>query len=68
MRKYRIVTNEYYGFDVQERFLFFFWHNLTFTGFDNLKDAENWLLDIERRKKHKKLAKKNSGKIIKYLL
>lgn len=67
MRKYRIVTNEYYGFDVQERFLFFFWNNLTFTGFDNLKDAENWLLDIERTKKHKKLAKKNSGKIIKYL-
>ena len=53
MRKYRIVTNNYFNFDVQERFLFFFWRNLTTTDFDNLKDAENWLKDIKLQRKKK---------------
>ena len=62
MKKYRIVTNKYFDFDVQERFLFFFWRDLTFTGFDNLKDAENWLIDIKEQKRKYKLAKKKLRK------
>jgi hypothetical protein len=67
MKKFRIITNNYFNFDVQERFLLFFWRNLTTTDFDNLKDAENWLKDIKLQRKKYKLAKKNFKKN-KYLL
>lgn len=67
MDKYRIITNEFGTYDVEKRYLFIFWINQKFIGFENIESAENWINDTNKRNKRKKELKKNAGKIIKYL-
>ena len=53
MKKYRIVTDLYSGFEVQESYLYFFWkqskgyYGATTNSFKNIEDAKN---HIERLK------------------
>ena len=53
MKKYRIVTDLYSGFEVQESYLYFFWkqskgyYGTTTNSFENIDEAKN---HIERLK------------------
>ena len=67
MKKYRIVTDAFGGYDVQKRILFFFWETQTFMGFHNVEDAENWIISKEKREQRQKELRKQAGKIIKYI-
>lgn len=67
MKKYRIVTDSYGGYDVQKRVLFIFWENQTFMGFDTVKQAEEWINSEQKREKKEKQMRKQAGNIIKYL-
>lgn len=39
MAKYRIVTDQYSGFEVQKRFLFIFWFEVETNTFDTIEKA-----------------------------
>lgn len=51
MTKYRIVTDKYCGFEVQERILFFFWRQIGFTNTHRtLKLAKDYLNKYKKNK------------------
>jgi phosphoribosylamine-glycine ligase len=66
MNKYRIVTDEYAGFEVQKRFLWIFWlqtegiSSNNVNTFSDLDEAKQWIEELKKRKQ-KKIEK---GKVI----
>jgi hypothetical protein len=59
MNKYRIVTDEYAGFEVQKRFLWIFWKQAEgissnhVNTFGDLDEAKQWIEELKKRKQKK---------------
>jgi len=54
--KYRIVTDNYCGFEVQKRFLFLFWKQVTgiavgINTFHSIEECEKFIMSLENSKK-----------------
>lgn len=53
MKKYRIVTDQYAGFEVQRRFLFIFWFEVSTNTFYTIEDAKKYIEELKNPFKSK---------------
>lgn len=53
MKKYRIVTDEYNGYEVQIRYLFFFWFEVGTNSFDTIEKAKIFIEKLKNPFKQK---------------
>lgn len=53
MAKYRIVTDKYSGYEVQRRFLFIFWFEVSTNTFYTIEDAKKYIEKLKNPFKSK---------------
>jgi hypothetical protein len=53
MAKYRIVTDQYLGYEVQQRFLFIFWMQPYTNTFDTIEKAKKYIEKLKNPFKSK---------------